>query len=60
MISPIGWSYAKIAEELGEPEDRVVKVFTGETKATKEEFERIAKVLDIKAEAPHDSAHTTK
>ncbi|KAG8764914.1 hypothetical protein FRC12_007808 [Ceratobasidium sp. 428] len=55
-----GWDYKTIAEKLGEPEDRVTKVFTGETKATTEEFDKIAKVLDIKAEPPHDSAHTTK
>ncbi|KAG8715368.1 hypothetical protein FRC08_010665 [Ceratobasidium sp. 394] len=55
-----GWSYKEIADKLGEPESRVTDVFTGKTKATHEEFEKIAKVLDIKSEPPHDSAHTTK
>jgi len=55
-----GWDYKTIAEKLGEPEDRVTKVFTGERKATPAEFDAIAKVLDIKPEAaPHDRAHTT-
>ncbi|KAG9105224.1 hypothetical protein FRC07_009482 [Ceratobasidium sp. 392] len=54
-----GWDYKTIAEKLEEPEERVISVFTGERKATTEEFNRIAKVLDIHDQPPHDSAHTT-
>ncbi|KAG9106288.1 hypothetical protein FRC07_008883 [Ceratobasidium sp. 392] len=54
-----GWDYKTIADKLNEPEQRVHDVFTGKAKATTEEFNRIAKVLDIQEQPPHDSAHTT-
>ncbi|KAG8740005.1 hypothetical protein FRC10_004845 [Ceratobasidium sp. 414] len=55
-----GWDYKTIAEKLGEPENRVIDIFTGKAKASEKEFDEIAKVLDIKEKLPHDSAHTTK
>ncbi|KAB5592041.1 hypothetical protein CTheo_4493 [Ceratobasidium theobromae] len=54
-----GWDYKTIASKLGEPEQHVIDVFTGHHKATKEEFDNIARVLDIHEQAPHNPQHST-
>ncbi|KAI0030546.1 hypothetical protein K488DRAFT_15047, partial [Vararia minispora EC-137] len=42
-----GLSYSQIANRLGTSEQHVVDIFTGNKKATKSEFDSIARVLDI-------------
>jgi len=55
-----GWSYAQIAKQIGKSEQHVIDVCTGKATPTKQEFDDLAAVLDIKDVAPHDSAHATK
>ncbi|KZS89153.1 hypothetical protein SISNIDRAFT_459151 [Sistotremastrum niveocremeum HHB9708] len=55
-----GLSYAQIAAKIGQPEQHVIDVCTGKVTPTKQEFDALAKALDIKDAPPHDSAHKTK
>ncbi|KAL4263375.1 MBF1 family protein [Pleurotus pulmonarius] len=55
-----GLSYGQIASQLNKPEQHVIDVCTGKVPPTSAEFDALARVLDIKAPAPHDAAHATK
>ncbi|KAK0235029.1 hypothetical protein EDD85DRAFT_64258 [Armillaria nabsnona] len=55
-----GISYAAIASQIGDSEQRVIDICTGKVKATSTEFNAIAQVLGISSSgAPHDGAHAT-
>ncbi|KZT25968.1 hypothetical protein NEOLEDRAFT_1133044 [Neolentinus lepideus HHB14362 ss-1] len=54
-----GLSYTQIAQEMGEPEQRVIDICTGTSTATEKEFNLLAQILDMK-NAPHDAAHVTQ
>ncbi|RDX54485.1 hypothetical protein K466DRAFT_646226 [Polyporus arcularius HHB13444] len=55
-----GLSYSQIAEKIGKPESHVVDICTGKSTPTTEEFNALARVLDITSPPPHDAAHVTK
>ncbi|KAK0216872.1 hypothetical protein IW262DRAFT_153328 [Armillaria fumosa] len=55
-----GVSYAAIASQIGDSEQRVIDICTGKAKPTSTEFNAIAQVLGISSSsAPHDGAHAT-
>ncbi|KAI0821530.1 hypothetical protein BC629DRAFT_1587781 [Irpex lacteus] len=55
-----GLSYGDIASKLGKSEQHVIDVCTGAATPTTDEFNALARVLDIKESPPHDAAHVTK
>ncbi|KAI0701766.1 hypothetical protein C8Q76DRAFT_802720 [Earliella scabrosa] len=55
-----GKSYGQIAQELGKPEAHVVDICTGKSTPTSDEFNALARVLNITSPPPHDAAHATK
>ncbi|GJE92422.1 hypothetical protein PsYK624_085760 [Phanerochaete sordida] len=55
-----GLSYADIAGKIGQSEQHVIDVCTGKTTPTKDEFDALARALNITAPPPHDAAHATK
>ncbi|KAI0746753.1 hypothetical protein C8Q80DRAFT_1271596 [Daedaleopsis nitida] len=55
-----GLSYTEIAQKIGKPEQHVVDVCTGKVTATTDEFNALARALDITSPPPHDAAHATK
>ncbi|PIL27492.1 transcription factor [Ganoderma sinense ZZ0214-1] len=55
-----GLSYAQIAEKIGQSEAHVVDVCTGKIQPTQDEFNALARALDITQSPPSDSAHKTK
>ncbi|KAK0475827.1 hypothetical protein IW261DRAFT_1567615 [Armillaria novae-zelandiae] len=55
-----GVSYATIASQIGDSEQRVIDICTGKVKPTSTEFNAIAQVLGISStSAPHDGVHAT-
>ncbi|EEB91297.1 hypothetical protein MPER_10368 [Moniliophthora perniciosa FA553] len=54
-----GWSYAQIADKIGQSEQHVVDVCTGKSKPTQAEFNALAQALGITDQPPHDSSHAT-
>jgi len=55
-----GLSYSQIASQIGQSEQHVIDVCTGKVTPTKDEFNALARVLDITDSAPRDSSHATK
>ncbi|ETW75203.1 hypothetical protein HETIRDRAFT_412431 [Heterobasidion irregulare TC 32-1] len=55
-----GYSYGQIAQQLGLPEQHIVALCTGTATPTANEFNALARVLDITSPPPHDAAHATK
>ncbi|KAJ7581588.1 hypothetical protein C8J56DRAFT_957781 [Mycena floridula] len=54
-----GLSYAQIASQTGETEQKVIDICTGKTTPTKAQFDALAKVLGITSAPPKDSSHAT-
>ncbi|KII85526.1 hypothetical protein PLICRDRAFT_44839 [Plicaturopsis crispa FD-325 SS-3] len=54
-----GYSYSQIAAKIGKSEQHVIDVCTGAARPTPDEFNALARALDITAPVPHDSAHVT-
>ncbi|KAI0343766.1 hypothetical protein BDW22DRAFT_1428308 [Trametopsis cervina] len=55
-----GMSYTDIATKIGQSEQHVIDLCTGNSTPTTAEFNALASVLDIKETPPHDAAHVTK
>ncbi|KAK7049859.1 Nuclear pore complex nucleoporin component [Paramarasmius palmivorus] len=54
-----GWSYAQIADKIGQTEKHVEDVCTGKVKPTQAEFNALAQTLGITDTPPKDNAHAT-
>ncbi|KAJ3487348.1 hypothetical protein NLI96_g3601 [Meripilus lineatus] len=54
-----GLSYGQIATQLGEPENRIVAICTGQAVPTDQEFNKLAQVLGIKDQPSHTGVHAT-
>ncbi|KDQ53915.1 hypothetical protein JAAARDRAFT_38886 [Jaapia argillacea MUCL 33604] len=54
-----GLSYSAIATQMGTTEQHVIDICTGASTPSQDEFNSLARILDVSA-APHDAAHVTK
>ncbi|GLB40940.1 putative helix-turn-helix XRE-family like proteins [Lyophyllum shimeji] len=52
-----GLSYADIAQKINKSEQHVIDICTGKQKPNKDEFDALAKALNITAPVPRDNSH---